>query len=321
MLETESSSIQLSEVDWNDDSCLITYGSLPDKLILSIKAVGLIQPPVLQHKKNGLFRIVCGSRRLAVCRRFAIDPLPVRVVSQTLPHRTCLRMAIYDNIAHRIMNPVEKSLILTKLGEFLEDPQLIAEYMPLLDVQPNAKLLSRYLNLLNLEKPLLNSLAQGTLHERIAFALAALNQVDRLALFQFFDEFPFSVSVQKEIIETVREIARRDHLSLTQVLESKEIRKLRKARERPLRQRAQQMRQELQITRAPRLTARRERFAKETRELGLPSGVRLVPPPYFEGPRWSLECTFERADELAERLRDAAHLADKPGFQRLMDSE
>ena len=321
MLETESYSIQLSEVDWNDDSCLITYGPLPDKLILSIRAVGLIQPPLLQHKKSGLFRIVCGSRRLAVCRKFDIDPSPVRVVSQTLPHWTCLRMAIYDNIAHRIMNPVEKSLILTKLGEFLQDTQLTAEYMPLLDLQPNAKLLGRYLNLLNLEKPLLNSLAQGTLNERIAFALAALNHVDRLALFQFFDEFPFSVSVQKEIIETVGEIARRDNLSLTQVLDSKEIRQLREAQEGPLRQRAQEMRKELQITRAPRLTARREKFARETRELGLPSGVRLVPPPYFEGPRWSLECTFERADELAERLREVAHLADQPGFQRLMETK
>jgi hypothetical protein len=321
MLVTESYSIHLSEVDWDDDSCLISYGPLPDKLILSIRAVGLIQPPLLQRKKSGLFRIVCGSRRLAVCREFDIDPSPVRVLSETLPRWTCLRMAIYDNSAQRIMNPVEKSLILAKLGEFLEDPELIAEYMPLLDLEPNPKLLGCYLNLLNLEKPVLNSLAQGTLNERIGFALADLNHVDRLALFEFFNEFPFSVSVQREIIETVKEVARRDNLSPPQVLDSKEIRKLREAQERPLRQRAQQMRQALQIKRAPRLTARRERFAKETRELGLPSGVRLVPPPYFEGPRWSLECTFARADELAERLRDVAHLADQPGFQRLLESE
>jgi len=321
MFEKESCSIQLSEVDWNDASCLITYGPLPDKLILSIRAVGLIQPPLLQRKKSGLFKIICGSRRLAVCQKLGLDPLPGRVVSQTLSHRTCLRMAVYDNITQRILNPVEKSLILTKLGEFLQRPQLIAEFMPLLDLEPSAKLLDRYLNMVNLEECILNSLAQGKLNERIGFALASLNQVDRLVLFHFLDEFPFSVSVQEEIVETVGEVARRDNLSPAQVLDSNEIRELRQAQERPLRQRAQQIRKKLQIKRAPRLTARRERFVREARELRLPSGVRLVPPPYFEGPRWSLECTFERADELAHRLREVAHLADQARFQRIMESK
>jgi ParB-like chromosome segregation protein Spo0J len=321
MFETESYSVRLSQVDWNDASCVVTYGPLPDNLILSIRAVGLIQPPLLQRKRSGLFRIVCGSRRLAICQKFDVDRLPARVLSQSLSRRTCLRIAVYDNIAQRIMNPVEKSLIIAKLGKFIERSQLITEFMPLLDLEPSAKLLSRYLNLINLEECILASLAQGKLNERIAFALATLNQVDRLALFNFFEEFPFSVSVQEEIIEMTKEIARRENLSSAQVLDSKEIRQLREAQERPLRQRAQQIRRKLQIKHAPRLSARKERFARETRELGLPSGVRLVPPPYFEGPRWSLECTFERADELADRLRAMARLADQPRFQRVMESK
>ncbi|MDH3801230.1 MAG: hypothetical protein OEU80_03985 [Deltaproteobacteria bacterium] len=55
MVEKESYSIQLEEVDWNDTSCLITYGPLPDKLILSIQTVGLIQKPLLQRKKRWTF--------------------------------------------------------------------------------------------------------------------------------------------------------------------------------------------------------------------------------------------------------------------------
>jgi hypothetical protein len=47
----------------------------------------------------------------------------------------------------------------------------------------------------------------------------------------------------------------------------------------------------------------------------------LIPPPYFEGPKWSLECTFERAEELATRLRKVAELADQPEFQKIMDSD
>ena len=129
------------------------------------------------------------------------------------------------------------------------------------------------------------------------------------------------MSVQEELVETVVEIGQRDNFPPRQVLDSAEVNELRRAHERPARQRAQQIRRQLQAWRAPRLTARRERFHREARDLGLPSEVRLIPPPYFEGPKWSLECTFERGDELATRLRQVAELADQPAFQQIMESD
>jgi len=321
MVETESCSIQLDKIDWNDTSCLITFGPLPHKLLLSIQTVGLIEPPLLQGKKNGLFRIVCGGRRLAVCKKIGLNSLSCRVLPSSFEHQRCLRLAIYDNVAQRTLNPVEKSLVLAKMANYLEEPQLIDEFMPLLDLEPSITLFNRYLGLHDLEEVILNSLAAGRLNERIAFALATQEQGDRFAYLHLLEELPFSVSVQEEIIETVEEIARKDNLTPEQILSSKEVRALQQASKRPARQRAQEIRKHLQARRNPRLTARRERFAREARDLGLPPGVRLVPPPYFEGPKWILECTFERAEELASRLRHVAQLADQPELQGMMESK
>jgi hypothetical protein len=321
MLEKEPYSIQLDEVDWDDTSCLITYGSLPDKLILSIRTVGLIQKPLLQRKSDGLFRIVCGSRRLAVCRHLGLGPLSCEVLSTSTAPATSLRMAIYDNIAQRGLNPVEKSLVLTKMAKHLNQSQLVQEFMPLLDLEPSDKLCSRYMELPPLEEPILDAIAKGTLHERIGFALSSLERGDRLAFFNFFQELPFSVSVQEELVTTVVEIGQRDNLTPTQVLNSEEVNDLRRAHKRPARQRAQQIRKQLQARRAPRLTARKERFTREARDLGLPSGLRLIPPPYFEGPKWSLEFTFAGAEELAVRLRSVARLAEQARFQRIMEGD
>jgi ParB-like chromosome segregation protein Spo0J len=321
MVETESCSIQLDKIDWNDTSCLITFGPLPHKLLLSIQTVGLIEPPLLQGKKNGLFRIVCGGRRLAVCKKIGLNSLSCRVLPSSYEHQRCLLLAIYDNVAQRTLNPVEKSLVLAKMSNYLEEPQLIDEFMPLLDLEPSITLFNRYLGLHDLEEVILNSLAAGRLNERIAFALATQEQGDRFAYLHLLEELPFSVSVQEEIIETVEEIARKDNLTPEQILSSKEVRALQQASKRPARQRAQEIRKHLQARRNPRLTARRERFAREARDLNLPSGVRLVPPPYFEGPKWILECTFERAEELASRLRHVAQLADQPELQGMMESK
>jgi ParB-like chromosome segregation protein Spo0J len=321
MVETESCSIQLNKIDWHDTSCLITYGPLPHKLLLSIQTVGLIEPPLLQSKRNGRFRIVCGSRRLSACKKIGLDSITCRVLPSSVEHQSCLRLAIYDNVAQRRLNPVEKSLLLAKMSDYLEEPQLIDEFMPLLDLERSNTLFNRYLGLHNLEEVILDSLATGRVNERIAFALAKQEQGDRLAYFRLFEELPFSVSVQEELVETVEEIARKENLTPEEVLSSKEVRALRQTSKRQARQRAQEIRKHLQARRNPRLTSRRERFAREVRDLGLPSGVRLVPPPYFEGPKWILECSFERGEELASRLRHVAQLADQPKFQQIMESK
>jgi ParB family chromosome partitioning protein len=321
MVETEFCSIQLSRIDWNDTSCLITYGPLPHKLLLSIQTVGLIEPPLLQGKQNGLFRIVCGSRRLFACKKIGLDSLTCRVLPSSIEHQECLRLAIYDNVAQRSLNPVEKSLVLAKMAVYITVSQLIDEFMPLLDLEPSMTLFDRYLGLGDLGKVILDSLAAGILNERIAFALATQKEGDRDAYLRLFQELPFSVSVQEEIVETVEEIARKENLTPEQVLTDKELRVLRQTSKRPPRQRAQEFRKHLQARRNPRLTARSERFAREARALALPPGVRLLPPPYFEGPKWILEFTFERAEELANQLSRVVQMTDQPEFQHIMESK
>ncbi len=321
MPKDEFCSVQFDQVDWLDSSCLITYGGHPDKLLLSINEVGLLQTPLVQRKEDGLFRIICGSRRLAVCKKLGLEPITCQVLSSSIPLETCLRMAVYDNLAHRVFNSVEKALVITKMAGHMKQSQLIEDIMPLLDLEPSLKLLNRYIKLLEHETAILDSLASGRLDERTGFALIRLEQGNRLALFELFLELPFSVSVQEEMIETVLEIAQRHKVTPVEIINGNAIKELRQDQSRPARQRAQDIRRHMQALRFPRLTARKERFAKEVQEVGLPPEVRLLPPPYFEGPKWTLECTFERTDQLSARLRHMASLADKPEFKELMESK
>jgi ParB-like chromosome segregation protein Spo0J len=319
MSGAESYAIRFSEVDLNDSTCLITYGPPPEKLFRSIQAVGLVQKPLLQRKDDGQLQIICGSRRLAVCRELGLEPLECQVLSTSLPPESSLSLATYDNLAQRILNPVEKSLVLAKMADHMEQAEIIKEFMPLLDLEPSIKLFNRYVGLLQLEPVILDALAGGKLHERTGFALSMLEGEGRLALFQLFEELPFSASVQEELLETIIEIARREGITQAEIISGEDVEKLRAARKRPLRQKAQEIRKVLQARRMPRLTARKEKFSMDVRELGLPSGTRLSPPPYFEGPDWRLEFTFRRCDELAACLRQVAELAEQPSFQRLME--
>jgi hypothetical protein len=319
MAEPHLESIPLAAIDWQDTSCLITYGPLPETLRRSIQAVGLLQMPLLQARQQGGFRIVSGSRRLLICRELGLEPILCRVLGESFPPEACLRLAVYDNVATRVLNPVEKSVVLAKMLASFPQPQVIGEFMPLLDLEPSSKVLLRYLELQRLEKNILDALADGTLHERTAAALVPPEPTDRQALFSLFGEFSFSVSVQGEIIELAMEIGRREGMAAAEVLKADAIEALRRDQRRPARHRAEEIRRYLQGRRTPRLTARRERFLRETQELGLPSGVRLVPPPYFEGPHWRLECTFQCGRDLAKAMRTVAAMAEQPEFQRVLE--
>jgi len=319
MAEPHLEPIPLAAIDWQDTSCLITYGPLPDTLRRSIQAVGLLQIPLLQGRQHGRFRIVAGSRRLLICRELGLEPVTCQILHESLSPEACLRLAVYDNVATRVLNPVEKSLVLAKMLASLPRPQVIGEFMPLLDLEPSSKLLSRYLELQRLEKDMLDALADGTLHERTASALVPLAPSDRRALSALFGEFSFSVSVQEEIIELAVEIGRREGMAPAEVLKADAIAALRREQKRPARHRAEEIRRYLQGRRTPRLTARWERFLRETQELGLPSHVRLVPPPYFEGPHWRLECTFQSGKDLARVLQAVAVMAEQPEFQTVLE--
>jgi ParB-like chromosome segregation protein Spo0J len=321
MAEPYLEPVPLAAVDWQDTSSLITYGPLPDTLRRSIQAVGLLQIPVLQGRQHGGFRIVSGSRRLLICRELGLEPITCQILDESLPPGACLRLAVYDNIATRVLNPVERSLVLAKMVAFFPRSQVVGEFMPLLHLEPSITLLSRHLELLRLEKDILDALADGRLHERTASALAPLEPTDRRAFFTLFGEFSFSVSVQQEIIELAVGIGEREGMVPAEVLKAEAIAALRREQRRPARHRAEEIRRYLQGRRTPRLTARRERFIKEAQELGLPSGVRLIPPPSFEGPNWRLEFTFQRGKDLALTLRTVAVMAEKPEFQRVLEGE
>ncbi|MBW1980938.1 MAG: ParB/RepB/Spo0J family partition protein [Deltaproteobacteria bacterium] len=312
--------IRLADIDWSDSVCLITYGAPPASLALSIETIGVVHSPVVQRKKSGLYRIVCGSRRLAICKKNGLDALRCSLLPEELSRQSCLRIAVFENAAARELNPVEKFLALSKTAGYVSRDELIDIYMPLLSLEPSEVMLGRYLSLAAVEAAVLDAVATYSLHERTAFALAGLRPQDRHSLFQLFKELPFSASVAEEIIQLASEIALRDGSTIAAVIDSEDIRQLRLQTNRPARQRAGDIRLYLQEKRSPRLSSRKKRFAAEVRNLGLPSGVKLAPPPFFEGPRWRLECTFGHPADLVDKLQQVIRLAGSHDLAKVMQS-
>ena len=69
--------IKLNEIDFNDDSYLITFNPDISKLVASIKKVSILNHPILEKTARDSYRIVCGYKRLLALKQLNKDKISV----------------------------------------------------------------------------------------------------------------------------------------------------------------------------------------------------------------------------------------------------
>ncbi len=194
-----------------------------------------------------------------------------------------LACALHDNLCHRAFNPVEQAGAIARLLCYLPENEVVGRWLPLLGLPPTMKALDTCLRIDGLEHELKEALAAGLLSGHSAAELAALPADDRLALYNLFTSVHLSVSKQAEVIESCGDLARRDNMTICGILQSEGIQEILAAPNPNLSQKGEQVRAWLRSCRFPRLTRREERFTALAKKLPHAGGVRLVPPPSFEG--------------------------------------
>jgi ParB family chromosome partitioning protein len=77
------------------------------ELALSIKEVGLLQPPVVRSLGNGKYQLIMGERRFRAAKLAGLKTIPV-IIRQTSDDQL-LREAIVENIHRSQLNPLEEA--------------------------------------------------------------------------------------------------------------------------------------------------------------------------------------------------------------------
>ena len=117
-------------------------------------------------------------------------------------------------------------------------------------------------------------------------------------------ELGLSLNRQREMLEWIVSICRRDDLTPLQLVMSKDIEKIRRNMELDRRQKAQIIRDYLKKRRYPTIADIEKRFSDIVRKLKLESGTSLIPPPHFESPTYSLKFEFNNQSEMSEKLKE-----------------
>lgn len=320
MLPTDLQTVAFAAVRLDDEAFVVTRGRSCDVLARAIERAGLVCPPVLQRLpgRSG-YRVVCGFLRIQALRRLGRAEAPARVLRDGAADRAVLELSLCDNLGHRQFNAAEQAAAVSRLMRCMPEAEVLDAWLPLLGLAPSVKALDACLRVDGLEDGIRQALAAGAITAHSAAALAGLAAGDRQALFGLFTAVHLSASKQAEIIETSSDLARRDGISIRDVLSAPGIAAVLDDPDPNLSQKGERIRSLLHRRRFPRLTRKQERFDDLAKQLPRAGGVRLVPPPSFEGGTYRLEISFSRPDTLAGAAATVQALSRDERLAGLLD--
>jgi len=310
--------VALSDINGNDRTFVVTEGRGIAALQSSIAACGLLQPLCLWRPlPDAAYVIVCGYLRLLAARNLGIQEVEARVFDPATGQAVLLACALQDNLGHRVFNPVETAHALQRLLACLSRAEVIEQWLPRFGLSPSARTLERCLLLCGLEQEVRAALIAGSLTEASALRLSAYGTHDRLAVFALMQQLHLSTGKQAELLECVEDLARRDAVALREVIAAYGIVQACADKRSNRVQKTELVRRILREQRFPRLRAAEDRFETALRDLRPGPGLRVLPPPNFEGRVFRAEISFSSADELLRRAGELLNAAQQEAFERL----
>jgi hypothetical protein len=272
-----------------------------ERLISSIKEFGILMPPVLLEKNGGFFQVVTGWRRILSAINISRNK---NIICLVAPSKTreadCLSLALEDILFNRTPSAIELALFLKKMAKHHEPAKIVENFSHKMNLPPRAALFSKYINLLDLEEPLVQAVHNSLLDVRIAFELTELNMRDRLAIFDLVESLRLSVSNQKNLLIACRELAGRYNTSILAILADSRIIEILHHQHANIPQKTAMIMNCLENKRFPLLHAAESDFRQFLKDLKLPEMMTLAHSPSFEEDSMTLSITCSDRREVEE---------------------
>jgi ParB family chromosome partitioning protein len=148
------------------------------ELALSIKEVGLLQPPVVRSIGNGKYQLIMGERRFRAAKLAGLKSIPV-IIRQTSDDQL-LREALIENIHRSQLNPLEEGAAYQQLlNDFSYTHDELATKL-----SKSRPAITNTMRLLNLPPAVQRKVAAGVIsagHARALLSLSDDKEIENLA--------------------------------------------------------------------------------------------------------------------------------------------
>ena len=312
----EIKDIRIENIELADERFRIAHFFSLDPLVLSIKKIGLIYPPVVTPR-SGRLVIVTGWKRVLACRKIHFSSLPVFVLDEPEDSKA-FRLSFLENLTVRNFSLLEKAEVIGKLSEFGEgEREIIKTCLPLLHIPPTYDYYNLYMNIFRWELKEKELIHFQNVSLAVIERLVEITSDERAVLYPYL--WPLSVNKQKELLEVIQELSLKKGLSLREILESGNLKAVAEAENLSALQKSDRIRKLLQNIRFPKLSKRQGDFASAKKRMAWPEDIKISPTPFFEDKTLHIEFSFQSPKDYLEKLSVLHEAAALKDFAELFD--
>lgn len=308
--------ILIKNINLKDERFRISYFFSLEGLLLSLKEIGLINPPLVTSRNRQLI-LVSGWKRVLACLELSLTSIPVWVVRSDDDLQMFL-LAFYENLASREFSLLEKAEILRRLKKLGEKEQkIVRHYFPLLNIPQTSYYLDLYLTISRFSKDVKSFIHQKNMSLASMEIFAEFNSRERKLLLPLLQ--PLGQNKQQELLEDLHEISLRDSVSAQEILISEGMSKILHSEKFSSLQKSDRIRQWLRRKRYPRLSSRRKAFDKALKKSGWPENIPIEPSPFFEEETLTVQFRFKDKEELRSLLARLQQISSKKEFAEVFE--
>ncbi len=286
----------------------------------SIKRAGVLTPPVLLAKKDDVLIIISGFRRIATLRGLGANETIAWVLDGEVAPERCVEIAIIDNAAQRQLNPVELGRAILLLDTLYSDADKVCQAAGELGLSLNPRVANKLRMAAQMTDGLQKALVKGEVALPVALQLADMadpSVAETIAA--LIDTMGLGLNRQRELLDWLMSISRREQVSMRKLLDEEQIVEVIENPDLDRKQKGHLLRHYFRRRRYPAMVDIETRFGQAIKSLQLGNGIRLEPPPFFEGTTYSLRIDFKDPDELLLRYQRLGKVMDSPAMASLWE--
>jgi hypothetical protein len=206
------------------------------------------------------------------------------------------------------------------LATLHSDSQQLADAARSVGLPVNPAMAKKLKKLAAMEDTLKSGVLDGTIALPVALQIQAMKDpAATQALGTLLKKLGLSLNRQRETLEWIISICRRDDISVSQLLASERVVNCLQDPDADRRRKGQLVRKYLKKRRYPSIQSYEKRFEDLVKKLKLGKGTFLTAPPHFESPRYCLRFEFASSDELRQKLEQFEKIVESGTLKSIWD--
>ena len=310
--------VSLSKVDRTDTTFRITTRADLDELVLSIQNLGLLHLPILKYNVPE-YTIICGFRRIAACLRIGWETVPARILNANVSHFELAQLAIADNASQRPLNLLETSRAVNLLTDVCENQKQLEMTLQNLGLPWSPSISTKVKKLCQLPAKIQEGILAETISMSIALELSKLDPKAGEELVALYGLLKVGLNKQRELLLLLKEIAKREDTSITQLIADKAVQKILQNAETDRAVKRQKIRTYLRKRRFPYIVRAEENYQTLVKQLKLGNNIDLIPPKDFEGMTYKMNLRFNNRQALHDLKKKIEEIIHHPSLRKILE--